>query len=146
MPSAAARERQQTPEGRALLRERVVAEHRLARLGQLRIGQARYVGRRKTRFQLLIAATLANLRRVWNWEAGVQTAEAEGRRGCLRGTAAPALTTTGKAAGGALRRAGRHFLRLACSVMCAGRAPTAARIPPARLAQGRSNATCRPRF
>jgi hypothetical protein len=66
---AAAREQQQTPEGRALLRERVAAEHRLARLGQLRIGQARYVGRRKTRFQLLIAATIANLRRVWNWEA-----------------------------------------------------------------------------
>src|SRR5206468_3456078 len=32
----AARARQQTPEGRAVLRERVVAEHRLARLGQLR--------------------------------------------------------------------------------------------------------------
>jgi Transposase DDE domain len=64
----AARDLQQTPEGRALLRQRVMVEHRLARLAQLGIGQARYVGRRKVRFQLLIAATLANLRRVWNWE------------------------------------------------------------------------------
>lgn len=65
----AARERQQTPEGRARLRERVVVEHRLARLAQLRINQARYIGRRKTRFQVLIAATIANLRLTWNWEA-----------------------------------------------------------------------------
>jgi hypothetical protein len=40
----------------------VVVEHRLARLGQLGVGQARYRGRRKTRFQLLVLATLANLR------------------------------------------------------------------------------------
>jgi hypothetical protein len=64
----AARQYQQTPAGQAELRERVVAEHRLARLGQLQIGQARYVGRKKTRFQLLVAAALANLRRTWNWE------------------------------------------------------------------------------
>lgn len=63
----AAREQQQTPEGRAVLRERVVVEHRLARLGQLGIGQARYVGRRKTRFQLLVLAGIANLRWTWNW-------------------------------------------------------------------------------
>jgi hypothetical protein len=63
----AARAAQATPEGRARLRERVVAEHRLARLGQLGIGQARYRGRPKTRFQLLVLATLANLRWTWNW-------------------------------------------------------------------------------
>jgi transposase len=40
---------------------RQVAEHRLARLVQLGIRQARYVGRRKTRFQLLMAAAVANL-------------------------------------------------------------------------------------
>jgi hypothetical protein len=62
----AARAYQQTPEGRAHLRERVVVEHRLARLGQLGIGQTRYIGRAKTRFQLLMAATIANLRRTWN--------------------------------------------------------------------------------
>jgi hypothetical protein len=65
---SAARAWQQTPEGRAQLRARVVVEHRLARLSQLSIGQARYLGRTKTGFQLLIAATIANLRRTWNWE------------------------------------------------------------------------------
>jgi hypothetical protein len=64
-----ARAYQRTPEGRARLRERVVVEHRLARLAQLGIGQARYVGRRKTRFQLAMACALANFRWVWNWEA-----------------------------------------------------------------------------
>lgn len=63
----AARAFQQTPIGRQRLRERVVVEHRLARLGQLGIGQARYCGRQQTRFQLLLAATVANLRRTWNW-------------------------------------------------------------------------------
>jgi hypothetical protein len=63
----AARAYQQTPEGRAHLRERVVVEHRLARLGQLGIGQARFRGRSMTRFQLMMAATIANLRRTWNW-------------------------------------------------------------------------------
>src|SRR5215217_3473014 len=40
---------------------RQVAEHRLARLMQLGVRQARYFGRTKTLFQLLMAATLANL-------------------------------------------------------------------------------------
>ena len=40
---------------------RVVAEHRLARLEQLGIRQARYFGRVKTKFQLYLAATVANL-------------------------------------------------------------------------------------
>ena len=40
---------------------RVVVEHRLARLVQLGIRQARYFGRVKTRFQLFLAATVANL-------------------------------------------------------------------------------------
>ena len=42
-------------------RWRVVVEHRLARLVQLGIRQARYFGRTKTRFQLYLAATVANL-------------------------------------------------------------------------------------
>lgn len=66
---AQARANQRTPEGLATLRERVVVEHRLARLGQLGIGQARYQGRTKSGFQLLMAATVANLRRTWNWVA-----------------------------------------------------------------------------
>ena len=40
---------------------RVVVEHRLARLVQLGIRQARYFARARTRFQLYLAATVANL-------------------------------------------------------------------------------------
>src|SRR5215207_6131051 len=40
---------------------RQAAEHRLARLIQLGVRQARYFGRTKTCFQLLMAATVANL-------------------------------------------------------------------------------------
>ena len=40
---------------------RMVAEHRLARLVQLGIRQSRYFGRAKTKFQLYLAATVANL-------------------------------------------------------------------------------------
>ena len=40
---------------------RVVVEHRLARLVQLGIRQSRYFDRIKTRFQLYLAATVANL-------------------------------------------------------------------------------------
>ena len=42
-------------------KRRVVVEHRLARLVQLGIRQSRYIGRIKTRFQLFLAATVANL-------------------------------------------------------------------------------------
>jgi hypothetical protein len=45
---------------------RQAVEHRLARLVQLGIRQARYFGRRKTLFQLLMAATVANLTLVVN--------------------------------------------------------------------------------
>jgi hypothetical protein len=55
------RRQQSTPEFRALYRLRVVVEHRLARLCQLGIRQARYLGRAKTAFQLAIAAAVANL-------------------------------------------------------------------------------------
>lgn len=40
---------------------RQVAEHRLARLMQLGVRQARYFGRTRTLFQLLMAATVVNL-------------------------------------------------------------------------------------
>jgi len=41
--------------------QRVVVEHRIARLVSLGMRQARYLGRIKTRFQLLLAAAVANL-------------------------------------------------------------------------------------
>ena len=55
------RRQQRTPAFRALYRLRVVIEHRLARLCQLGIRQARYFGPAKTAFQLAMAAAVANL-------------------------------------------------------------------------------------
>jgi hypothetical protein len=56
-----ARTFQRSPAFAPYRRLRQVAEHRLARLMQLGVRQARYVGRTKTLFQLLLAATVANL-------------------------------------------------------------------------------------
>jgi hypothetical protein len=57
----AARAEQASPAGREYRTRRQVVEHRIARLVQLGIRQARYVGRTKTLFQLLMAAAVANL-------------------------------------------------------------------------------------
>ena len=56
-----ARARQQSEAFAGYRQRRVVVERRLARLVQLGIRQARYFGRVKTRFQLYLAATVANL-------------------------------------------------------------------------------------
>ena len=56
-----ARELQQSTDYDQYRRRRVAAEHRLARLEQLGIRQARYFGRVKTKFQLYPATTVANL-------------------------------------------------------------------------------------
>ena len=56
-----ARARQQSEAFGEYRQRRVVVEHRLARLVQLGIRQARYFGRVKTKFQLYLAATVANL-------------------------------------------------------------------------------------
>ena len=56
-----ARALQQSADYDQYRQRRVVAEHRLARLTQLGIRQARYFGRVKTKFQLYLAATVANL-------------------------------------------------------------------------------------
>jgi hypothetical protein len=45
----------------AVRRRRQAAEHRLPRLVQLGLRQARYIGRTKTLFQLALAAAVANL-------------------------------------------------------------------------------------
>ena len=52
---------QQSADYDAYRARRVVVEHRLARLVQLGIRQAHYFGRVKTKFQLYLAATVANL-------------------------------------------------------------------------------------
>ena len=46
---------------RRIYRRRIVAEHRIGRLRQLGIGQARYFGRLKIAFQVALAAAVANL-------------------------------------------------------------------------------------
>jgi transposase len=61
-----AREFQRTEEFRQKYSLRVVVEHRIARLVQLGIRKSRYFGRRKTLFQLLMAATVANLTLIAN--------------------------------------------------------------------------------
>jgi len=55
------RRRQRTKGFRRRYRERVVAEHRIARLVQLGIRNARYFGSKKVGFQVAMAATVANL-------------------------------------------------------------------------------------
>jgi Transposase DDE domain len=57
----ATRQWRQSPEFDQFRKQRQVVEHRIARLVQLGIRQARYFGRRKTLFQLLLAAAVANL-------------------------------------------------------------------------------------
>jgi transposase len=66
----AARARQASPAGRDDRARRQVVEHRIARLVQLGIRQARYVGRTKTLFQLLLAAAVANLTLLANATGG----------------------------------------------------------------------------
>ena len=56
-----ARALQQSTDYDQYRRRRVVAEHRLARLEQLGIRQARCFGRVRTKFKLYLAATVANL-------------------------------------------------------------------------------------
>ena len=57
----AARAWQRSPAFDDFRSQRQVVEHRIARLVQLGIRQARYFGRRKTLFQVLLAAAVANL-------------------------------------------------------------------------------------
>ena len=57
----AAKDWQQSPAFDDFRKQRQVVEHRIARMAQLGVRQARYFGRRKTLFQVLMAATVANL-------------------------------------------------------------------------------------
>lgn len=56
-----ARAHNQTETGRQSLHERVVVEHRIARLVGLGIRKSRYFGRKKTRWQVVMAAVVANV-------------------------------------------------------------------------------------
>jgi hypothetical protein len=55
------RQRQQTPQGRARLRERTKVEHSLAHIGHWQGRRARYLGPRKNLFDLRRAAVVHNL-------------------------------------------------------------------------------------
>jgi hypothetical protein len=56
-----ARVHNQTEAGQKSLRQRVLVEHGIARLVRLGIRQSRYFGKTKTRFQVILAALVANL-------------------------------------------------------------------------------------
>jgi hypothetical protein len=68
-----ARAYQETAAFREDTKLRQTVEHRLARLVQLGIRQARYFGRLKTKWQLLLAAAVANLVLVAVWESATGT-------------------------------------------------------------------------
>src|SRR5919108_990724 len=79
----------------AVRRPRQAVEHRIARLVQLGIRQARYVGRAKTLFQLASAATVANLALLAGMErvgAGAAAALASAPAAATAATAAAALS------------------------------------------------------
>ncbi|MFN2505487.1 MAG: IS1182 family transposase [Acidimicrobiales bacterium] len=61
---AAARAAQAEPETKALLRRRSKVERKIDHLQDLGMRQARYRGRRRTRLQALLAATVANFKRL----------------------------------------------------------------------------------
>ena len=61
---AAARAAQSEPATKALLRQRSKIERKIDHLQDLGMRQARYRGRRKTRLQALLAATVANFKRL----------------------------------------------------------------------------------
>jgi Transposase DDE domain len=118
-------------------RRRQTVEHRLARLVQLGLRQARYVGRAKTLFQLALAATVANL-----------TLLAAATAGGSDTTALTALTLAAAATLLSVLPFARHSpaapptarLRLACRRR---RAPP---LPTLVLVTARELATSRPHF
>jgi transposase len=57
-----------SPEGRKVLKRRVVVEHAIGRLKNRGAGRARYFGRMKTRAQWLWSAAVVNLSLVWSAE------------------------------------------------------------------------------
>lgn len=67
-----ARQHQASPEFRDDIRSRQTAEQRLARCIQLGARQARYFGKRKTKFQMTMIALLANLRVVQATLGGIR--------------------------------------------------------------------------
>jgi hypothetical protein len=72
----AARAAQADPDTKALLRSRCKVERKIDHLQDLGMRKARYRGRRKTRLQALLAATVANIKRLAVLDALTNTAAA----------------------------------------------------------------------
>jgi hypothetical protein len=98
-----ARADQATDAGRAALLERQVVEHRIARLVQLGIRQSRFLGRTKTRFQLLMAATVANLTLTWSAPARAARKQAQEARAARKRAADEAWEAQETVSGALLR-------------------------------------------
>ena len=103
----AARAYQTTEQFREDNLRRQVVEHRIARLVQLGIRKSRFFGREKTKLQLLMAATVANLTLAWN--AAAKRAQACGSL-VLSLALALVLAQTG------IRRRGRLLSRFPMAV------------------------------
>ena len=119
----AAKAWQRSPDFDRFRKERQVVEHRLARMVQLGVRQARYFGRRKTLFQALMAATIANLTILLGKTNGL---------GAPEGAAPRPLTACM-----CLFRAAQHYFsdlrRSLTSAVSLGRTPA----PPLRMATSR---------
>jgi transposase len=102
----AARAFERTEYFREQYRQRVIVEHRIGRLVQLGIRQSRYFGRSKTLFQVLMAATVANLTLVANWQASKRFLRRSS--GALRGLLGQILVV-----GRLLPRPGRSLIPVA---------------------------------
>lgn len=100
-----ARRLQNSPQFKQYQRMRQAAEHRLARLVQLGVRQARYFGRHKTRFQVLMAAAVANLTLVANETGKMGASLAEHLIHGLLGFPLQALLEPTNAAGRQFRKA-----------------------------------------
>jgi hypothetical protein len=86
-----AREWQRSPDFDRLRKQRQVVEHRIARMMQLGMRQARYRGRHKTLFQALMTAAVANLTLIAG-KVGLRPAtetSATGLRAALAATGTP---------------------------------------------------------
>jgi hypothetical protein len=98
-----------TDEFREDVIKRQVVEHRIARLAQLGIRRSRFFGRRKTRFQLLMAAAVANLTLVWGAALeALRDAAAAAEESTRKAVLGPSSARSSALSG--LRRAVRGFL------------------------------------
>lgn len=100
-----AREWQQGPDFDRLRKQRQVVEHRIARMMQLGMRQARYCGRHKTLFQALMTAAVANLTLIAGKVGLPPAAEASTAALTAPAVATGALQAASRTVNASLRRA-----------------------------------------